>query len=92
MSTKSQCTQNGYMKKTITTSEYAALIAWLISARHQLGWSIRDLAEKIDRPHSFVQRVETFERRLDVYEYTVYCKALSLDPHQGLHLLSDGHS
>jgi hypothetical protein len=45
---------------------------------------MRVLAEKLDVPHSFVQKVESLERRLDVYEYVQYCDALGLDPCVGL--------
>lgn len=80
--------QNEYMRKTITTSEYSNLISWLIDARQRLGWSMRELAEKLAQPHSFVQRIEMLERRLDVYEYTVYCEALNIDPLHGIKLMT----
>lgn len=48
---------------------------------------MRDLAIKIGEPHSFVQKVESMERRLDVYEYDLYCKALGLDPRVGFDYL-----
>jgi len=38
----------------------------------------------IDEPHSFVGKIESAERRLDVYEYVVYCEALSVNPRLGL--------
>lgn len=72
------------MKKAISSEDYLRLISWLTQARLDLNWSMRDLAGKLDVPHSFVQRVETLERRLDVYEYIVYCRALNLDPQNGL--------
>jgi ribosome-binding protein aMBF1 (putative translation factor) len=78
------CTQNEYMRKTITTNEYSQLIASLKNRRQSLGWSMRELAEKLGESHSFVQRVEDLERRLDVFEYTVYCAVLELDPLVGI--------
>jgi hypothetical protein len=45
---------------------------------------MRELAERIGEPHSVVQKVEMLQRRLDVYEYTVYCKALGIDPREGM--------
>ncbi|ACR12385.1 putative DNA binding protein [Teredinibacter turnerae T7901] len=42
------------------------------------------MASKIDEPHSFVQKVEWMERRLDVYEFVQYCRALEIDPHEAL--------
>lgn len=81
------CQQNEYMRKTITTNEYSHLIGWLKARRQSLGWSMRELAEKLGEPHSFVQRIEDLERRLDVYEYTLYCNTLGLSPQEGLRYL-----
>jgi len=76
------------MQKTITSSKYASLVAWLKQARVDQGVSMRELASRLDAPHSFVQKVETMERRLDVFEYSLYCKALGVDVHKGLDLLN----
>ena len=48
---------------------------------------MRELASRLDEPHSFVQKVETMERRLDVFEYSLYCEALGVDVHAGLDYL-----
>lgn len=48
---------------------------------------MRALAEKLDVPHSFVQKIETMERRLDVMEYVWYCAALGIDSKKGLDLI-----
>lgn len=72
------------MKKAISSPQYAALIDWLKTARTNQGLSMRDLAMRLDEPHSFVQKVEILERRLDVLEYVEYCKALSLNPKDGI--------
>ena len=77
----------GTVQKTITSSKYANLINWLKQARKDQGISMRELASRLDEPHSFVQKIEIMERRLDVFEYTLYCKALDLDPIDGLAFL-----
>ncbi len=41
---------------------------------------MRSLAQLIGKPHSYIQRVEDGERRLDVIEYVWYCNALNIDP------------
>lgn len=51
--------------------------------------SMRQLAELLDEPHSVVQNVENLDRRLDVYEYTVYCRALGLNPILGMKFFDD---
>ncbi|MGL6159593.1 helix-turn-helix domain-containing protein [Microbulbifer sp.] len=74
------------MKKSIHSEEYLRLIAWLKAGRLARGYSMRDLAEIIKEPHSFVSKIETAERRLDVGEYVQYCRALELEPCEGLRL------
>lgn len=75
------------MQKTITSSKYASLVAWLKKSRLDQDISLRELAARLDIPHSFIQRVEMMERRLDVFEYTLYCEALGVDPMEGLKIL-----
>ena len=41
---------------------------------------MRDVGLLVGRPHSFVSKIESGERRLDVVEFIWYCQALSLDP------------
>ena len=51
----------------------------LIRQRLDLGLSQRALAEKLDVVHSFIGKVETGDRRLDVFEFVEYCHALNLN-------------
>lgn len=71
------------MIKTITPQKYKRLIQWLTEARSIRGYTMRDLADILGVPH----KVESLERRLDVLEYVQYCKALDVDPKQGLEYL-----
>lgn len=75
------------MKKTISSEEYLNLINWLSAARVSQGIGMRVLAERLDVPHSVVQKIESLERRLDVFEYVKYCNALGIDPREGLKIL-----
>ena len=75
------------MKKTIASKEYKTLVDWLIKARQSKGYTMRDLAAKLDRPHSYVGKIEQLERRLDVVEFVEYCNALKLDPVEGIELM-----
>lgn len=72
------------MQKTITSRPYQSLLAWLKNARNEQGLTMRELGAMIDEPHSFIGKIETGERRLDIAEYVQLCKALSLDPAEGL--------
>jgi transcriptional regulator with XRE-family HTH domain len=75
------------MIKEIYNTRYEVLLLWLKDARNRQGLSIRDLARLIDEPYQFVSKVERGERRLNVYEYAQYCRALNLDPSDGIKVL-----
>lgn len=72
------------MIKHINDPRYEALILWLISARKERGFTVRELAKALNESHQFVNKVETMQRRLNVYEYVQYCDALELKPEDGL--------
>ncbi len=75
------------MTTSIYTNEVKALTNWLKQARQDQNFSMRALAERMDKPHSFVQKVEQGERRLDVVEYVWYCRKLGVNPQDGLLLI-----
>ena len=70
--------------KSIYSPEYRALLAWLRASRISLNLSLREVAARIGTPHTWVGKIETGERRLDVSEYVRLCHALGLDPRQGI--------
>ena len=47
--------------------------------RQKAGLTQRELAAKLGREHSFVWRIESGERRLDVVEFFWVCQALGQD-------------
>ncbi|WP_295506163.1 helix-turn-helix transcriptional regulator [uncultured Pseudoalteromonas sp.] len=63
------------------------MIRWLVDARRNQGLTVRQFAALIDESHQFVNKVETFQRKLNVYEYVQYCQALGLEPTEGLSFL-----
>lgn len=77
----------GTMRKTIASPQYRKLVLWLKNNREEQGLSMRALADRLEAPHSFVQKIEMLERRLDVMEYVRYCAALGIDPKEGLDLI-----
>lgn len=72
------------MLKTIYSDEYSDLLSWLKSEREKANLTMREVASRLDVHHSWVGRVETGERRLDVMEFVRYCEGLGVDPHKGL--------
>ncbi|MFT4803092.1 MAG: transcriptional regulator with XRE-family HTH domain [Psychroserpens sp.] len=81
-------TRIGTMIKSINVEKYQKLLAWLKEERLSRGLSVRDLALKIDEPFQFVSKIETGQRKLNIYEYIQYCESLELDPSKGLAILS----
>lgn len=68
------------MEKSLTSAEYARLIALLVAARHKAGMRQQALAKKLRKPQSFVAKYDGGERRLDVIEFIVIAEALGTDP------------
>lgn len=63
------------MRKSTFTGEYAALRARLTEIRSRAQLSQRQLADLLDVPHSWIAKVETGERRIDLVEFGWYCEA-----------------
>ena len=66
-------------KLSIHSPQQIWLRQFLIQRRLQLGLSQRTLATKLGVIYSFVGKVETGDRRLDLFEFMSYCSALELD-------------
>ena len=64
------------MKESIHSEEYKVVLLKLVAMRTEAGLTQRDLAKRLNREHSFVWRVETGRRRLDVVEFYWLCRAL----------------
>ena len=77
------------MTNSIYTNEMLALRSWLKQEREARNLSMRALAERMEKPHSFIQKVEQGERRLDVVEYVWYCHTLGIDPQIGVELIQN---
>lgn len=77
------------MTNSIHTQEMLALRSWLKEERELRNLSMRSLAERMEKPHSYVQKVEQGERRLDTVEYVWYCQTLGIDPKIGINLIQD---
>ena len=56
------------------------VISRLRALRKANGLSQSDLASLLGETQAYVSRVERQERRLDVAEFLLWCKVLSIDP------------
>lgn len=75
------------MEKTIHSNAYQILRKWLVEMRHEKQLTQRELAKILGIPYSWISKVELGERRLDIVEYVRLCRALDIDPHQGLNCI-----
>ena len=64
------------LRLSIHSVEHTKLRQLLIRRRLDLELSQRALADRMGVIHSFVGKVETGDRRLDVFEFIDYCRAL----------------
>ncbi|MBE0494290.1 MAG: helix-turn-helix domain-containing protein [Thiomicrospira sp.] len=75
--------------KTIYSPESERLSKWLRKQREARGLTMRQAAELINKPHSFIGKIEVGQRRLDVVEFVWYCEKLGFDPVSGIHALKN---
>ena len=67
------------MGKHLRTARHKALIAALKGARDAAGITQRELARRLDHAHSYVGKIESGERQLNVLEFCEYADALETD-------------
>ncbi len=64
----------------VSSPAYEVAIDLLIAKRHAAGLTQRDLAARLRKPPSFVGKLESRERRLDLIEFIVIARALGASP------------
>ncbi|MCA3642079.1 MAG: helix-turn-helix transcriptional regulator [Methylobacterium sp.] len=68
------------MGKTLGSDRHKALIAFLIERREAAGMTQAQLAERLGEYQSFVARLESGQRRVDVVELIELGSILEFDP------------
>ena len=68
------------MRKSTHCPEYGILRQHLVTTRQAAGLSQRELARHLSVTASWVSKVETGERRLDLVEFYWFCSACKKDP------------
>lgn len=67
------------MEKSIYSDEYTKFLDHLRQTRRKANITQEQLAKRLDQTQSFISKVERGERRLDLVELRVFCKALEID-------------
>lgn len=70
--------KSGGVTKSVFLHSYALLIRHLVDARISAGITQVDLANRLGRPQSFVSKVESGDRRIDVIEFLQIIAALNV--------------
>lgn len=60
----------------------------LACVRHEHGLTQKELAHKVDKPPSFIAKLELAERRLDIIDLWALASALGMPPAELLERLS----
>ncbi len=68
------------MEKTLTSKAHAKLVRILIGKREAAGVTQTELAGRLGEYQSFVARLESGQRRIDVVELVEIGNALGVDP------------
>ncbi|MDO7836494.1 helix-turn-helix transcriptional regulator [Sphingobium sp. HBC34] len=66
----------------VVSPDYRAVIDALKDARTQAGISQRELARRLGKPPSFVNKIEQLERRMDVLEFIAIAEAIDFRPEE----------
>jgi len=66
--------------KSVHSSEQAQFCDLMIDSRKAAGLTQAELARKLHKPQSFVAKYEGGERRIDVVEFLIICRAMAVDP------------
>ncbi|MGH5306869.1 helix-turn-helix domain-containing protein [Klebsiella pneumoniae] len=65
---------------SIYSNDYQLVIKALRDARIACGITQQEVASAFGRPQSFIAKVESGERRLDVVEFVRLCCLLNIEP------------
>jgi transcriptional regulator with XRE-family HTH domain len=72
------------MVASMFTAASEALARAVVSLRQRAGMTQRQLAKAVGREQSFIGRIETGQRRIDLVEWIIICLACGVDPKREL--------
>lgn len=69
------------MKRSwVGSGPYRVAITTIVEERTAAGVSQRELARRLGKPPSYVNKIELLERRMDILEFLLIAEALGIDP------------
>ena len=69
--------------------KYEFLRSELKKARLESNILQKDLAKTLKKPQSYISKVESGERSMDIIEFVDYCNGLGLEPSKWLKKITD---
>ena len=78
------------MTISLHSPEYRQFVSRLVEIRKAAGVTQSELARRLDKPQSYVSKVERYERRLDPAEFDAMARALGSDPVAAFKSVSEG--
>jgi transcriptional regulator with XRE-family HTH domain len=70
----------GRPRPWVSSPSYEAAVQALVNARKVAGLSQRELSERVGKPRSFISKIESRERRVDIVEFIAIAKGMNMDP------------
>ena len=70
------------MATTVQTKAHRKLVGALYAARRKTGMRQIEVAKKLNRSQTWIARIESGERRIDVIEFGRLCRLYRIDPHK----------
>ena len=67
------------MARSLHTAAHRELVSAVKAMRKSARLSQRELAERLGREQNFVGRIETGQRRIDLVEWVMLCRACGVD-------------
>ena len=64
----------------VTSPAYRTAVDQMIAARENLGIGQRELARRLGKHASWLNKIERLERRMDVLEFIAIARALGVSP------------
>ena len=77
------------MVRSLRTPGHRALMRVLVETRKARGVTQQQLADRLDRPQSYVAKIETGERRLDVVELVEWALAMEVEAERIVAVVTD---
>ena len=75
-------------RRWVVSPDYRAAIEAIKDIRVARGVTQRELARRLRKPPSFVNKIEFLERRLDILEFVAMARALEITPEEMIALVA----